>query len=243
VAASSLSVQAHPVTSIALLPAVEIETGPAPAASVIFLHGLGDDGNGWSGAVNALRIKIPFAVRYVFPHAPVIGVTLNAGHPMRAWYDIRDADLNRRADLDGVRSSQAHVERLIARENGRGIPDERIVLGGFSQGGAVALYAGLRHPRRLAGLIALSTYLVEPQRLLVEAASVNRGLPIFMAHGTQDPVVQYAWGESSRRSLEEGGWPVEWHAYAMEHSAVPEEIVAMARFIERVLRPSPEARG
>jgi phospholipase/carboxylesterase len=223
------------MTALALLPAVEIETGPAPAASVIFLHGLGDDGNGWSGVVDALRVRTPFAVRFIFPHAPVIPVSINNGFPMRAWYDIRDADLNRRADQDGVRQSQAHVERLIARENERGVADERIVLGGFSQGGAIALHAGLRHSRRLAGVVALSTYLVDPAGLLTEAASVNRKVPIFMAHGTEDPVVRYAWGEASRRTLEEGGWPVEWHAYAMEHSAVPEEIAALGRFIVRVL--------
>lgn len=223
------------MTSIALLPAVEIETGPAPAASVIWLHGLGDDGNGWSGMVDALRLATPFAVRFIFPHAPVIPVTINNGYAMRAWYDIRDADLNRRADLDGVRNSQAHVEQLIRRENERGVHDARIVLGGFSQGGAIALYTGLRHPRRLAGIVALSTYLVDADGLLTDAASVNRKLPIFMAHGTQDPVVRHAWGEASRRMLEEGGWAVEWKSYPMEHTAALEEIVAVGRFIQRIL--------
>jgi phospholipase/carboxylesterase len=223
------------MTSLALLPAVEIETGPAPTASVIWLHGLGDDGNGWSGMVDALRLSASSAVRFVFPHAPVIPVTINNGYAMRAWYDIRDADLNRRADLAGVRSSQAHIERLIARENERGVQDARIVLGGFSQGGAIALYTGLRHPQRLAGIVALSTYLIDAEGLLAEAASVNRKVPIFMAHGTRDPVVRYAWGEASRRALEEGGWPVEWKSYPIEHSAALEEIVSVGRFIERVL--------
>jgi len=223
------------MTSLALLPAVEIETAPAPDASVIWLHGLGDDGNGWSGAVDALGLADTLAVRLVFPHAPVMPVSINNGYPMRAWYDIRDADLSRRADLAGVRNSQAHVERLIARERERGVDDNRIVLAGFSQGGAIALYTGLRHARRLAGIVALSTYLIDADALSTEAASVNRGIPIFMAHGSHDPVVRFAWGDASRHTLEQRGWKVEWHSYPMEHSAVLEEIVAAGAFLNRVL--------
>jgi phospholipase/carboxylesterase len=221
-----------------LLSAVEIETAPAPDASVIFLHGLGDDGHGWSEVVDALGLGPRRAIRFLFPHAPVIPVTINNGYRMRAWYDIRDADLERRADLDGVRASQAHLERLIEQERARGIDDSRIVLGGFSQGGAIALYAGLRHPRRLAGIVALSTYLIDEAALAYEAASINRRIPVFMAHGTMDPVVRFAWGDASRKALAQGGWPVEWESYAMEHSAVPQEIEAVGRFIERVLSPA-----
>jgi phospholipase/carboxylesterase len=223
------------MTPLALLPAVEVETAPAPDATVIWLHGLGDDGHGWSSAVDALGLPAGLAVRFIFPHAPVIPVSINNGYAMRAWYDIRDADLSRRADLAGVRSSQAHVERLIDRERTRGVDDSRIVLAGFSQGGAIALYAGLRHAYRLAGVVALSTYLIDADALLTEAASVNRGIPIFMAHGTHDPVVRHAWGEASREALERGGWKVEWHSYPMEHSAVLEEIVAAGAFLSRVL--------
>jgi phospholipase/carboxylesterase len=218
-----------------LLPAIEIETAPAPDACVIFMHGLGDDGNGWSQMVPALQLPPSLRVRFLFPHAPVMPVTINQGYRMRAWYDVRAANITERADVDGVRGSQAAVEALVAREVSRGIAPARIVLGGFSQGGAIALFAGLRHSQRLAGLIALSTYLIRPDLLATEAASANRDLPIFMAHGTRDPVVQYPWGEASRRALEAGGWKVEWHEYPMEHSAVMEEIVAAGEFLARVL--------
>src|SRR4029079_8873834 len=163
-----------------LLPAIQIETGPNPDATVIWLHGLGDDGNGWSQVVGALGLPRSMAVRFLFPHAPVMPVTINNGMAMRAWYDIREANLNSRADLAGVRQSQAHVEAMIAREVARGVPAGRIVLAGFSQGGAVALYAGLRHPARLAGIVALSTYLIDGPALATEAAAANRDIPIFM---------------------------------------------------------------
>ena len=218
-----------------LLPAIEIETAHAPDASVIWMHGLGDDGQGWSQVVPELRLPAGLRVRFLFPHAPVMPVTINQGYRMRAWYDVRAANITERADLDGVRGSQRQVEALIEREASRGVSPARIVLAGFSQGGAIALFAGLRHPQRLAGIIALSTYLVQPDLLLTEAASANRDVPIFMAHGTRDPVVQIAWGEASRRALEAGGWKVEWHDYPMEHSAVVEEIVAAGEFLARAL--------
>ena len=218
-----------------LLPAIEVETAPAPDASVIWMHGLGDDGQGWSQVVPELRLPADLRVRFLFPHAPVMPVTINQGYRMRAWYDVRAANITERADIDGVRRSQRQVEALVEHEASRGISPARIVLAGFSQGGAIALFAGLRHPQRLAGIIALSTYLVRPDLLLTEAASANRDVPIFMAHGTRDPVVQFAWGEASRRALEAGGWKVEWHAYPMEHSAVIEEIVAAGQFLTRVL--------
>ena len=218
-----------------LLDAIEIETAPNPDATVIWLHGLGDDGRGWSEVVPALGLPRDFAIRFLFPHAPIMPVTINNGMRMRAWYDIRQANLNDRADVDGVRQSQGHVERLLAREWARGILPGRTLLAGFSQGGAIALYAGLRNAERLAGIVALSTYVIGAERLQAEASVANRDLPIFMAHGTYDQVVQLAWAEHSRDVLVAGGWPVEWHVYPIEHSAAIEEVVAAGAFISRVL--------
>jgi phospholipase/carboxylesterase len=218
-----------------LLPAIEIETAPDPDAAVIWLHGLGDDGRGWSEIVPALGLPSTVRMRFLFPHAPVMPVTINRGYPMRAWYDIRENDFNERADIRGVKQSQSQVEGLIAREKRQGIAASRIVLAGFSQGGAIAIYAGVRHPERLAAIVALSTYVIAPAALPAEAAAVNRDIPIFMAHGTQDPVVQFRWAEASRDALIAAGYRVEWHTYPMPHSAVPEEIDAVSRFLVRVL--------
>ncbi|HSC98784.1 MAG TPA: alpha/beta hydrolase-fold protein [Casimicrobiaceae bacterium] len=218
-----------------LLEAIEIETGPNPNAAVIWMHGLGDDGRGWSEVVPALGLPRDLAIRFIFPHAPVMPVTINNGMRMRAWYDIRQANLSERADLDGVRSSQRHVDALLAREAARGVTAGRTVLAGFSQGGAIALYAGLRFKERLAGIVALSTYLIAGDRLDAEASGANRDVPVFMAHGTRDPVVQLAWAERSRDTLVRGGWPLEWHVYPIEHSAVIDEIVAAGAFLRRVL--------
>ncbi len=190
-----------------LLPAIEIETAPNPDAAVIWLHGLGDDGSGWSQVVGSLALPHAMAIRFVFPHAPEMPVTINNGMVMRAWYDIREANFNSRADLDGVRRA------------------------GFSQGGAVALYTALRHQERLAGVLALSTYLIDAASLVTEASSANRDVPIFMAHGMQDPVVMFAWAEMSRRTLVQAGWNVDWHAYPMPHAATLEEIVACGKFL------------
>jgi phospholipase/carboxylesterase len=214
-----------------LLSAIEIDTAPNPDAAVIWMHGLGDDGKGWSEVVPALGLPPKLAVRFIFPHAPVMPVTINNGMSMRAWYDIRQANLSERADLEGVRRSQAHVDALLAREAQRGIAQRRMMLAGFSQGGAIALYAGLRSEQRLAGIVALSTYLIGLDRVSVDASVANRDVPIFMAHGTRDPVVQLAWAERSRDALLAGGWPVEWHVYPIEHSAAIEEITAVGNFI------------
>jgi len=218
-----------------LLEAITIETGADPDASVIWMHGLGDDGKGWSEVVPALNLPQSLAVRFIFPHAPVIAVTINNGMRMRAWYDIRQANLSERADLEGVLASQAHVDALIAREVSRGIAARRVILAGFSQGGAIALYAGVRYAERLGGVIGLSTYLVGFDRVAAEALAANRDVPIFMAHGTLDGVVQLAWAERSRDALRAGGWDVEWHTYPIEHSAVIDEIVAAGKFIQKVL--------
>ncbi|MEO8346627.1 MAG: alpha/beta fold hydrolase [Betaproteobacteria bacterium] len=218
-----------------LLTAIQIETAPNPDAAVIWLHGLGDDGNGWSQVVGSLGLPRGKALRFLFPHAPVMPITINNGMSMRAWYDFKDADFSSRADLTGVRKSQAQIEALIAREVQRGIAARRIVLAGFSQGGAMALYAGLRHPARLAGIVALSTYVIDGPGLATEAAPANRDVPIFMAHGTQDPVVHFAWAEMSRQALLAGGWKVDWRTYPMAHAAVLEEIVACGKFLTAVL--------
>ena len=221
--------------SAELLPSVELETAPNPTASVIWLHGLGADGNDFPPIVPELRLPASLALRFVFPHAPVRPVTINNGMRMRAWYDIAAADLSNRADLAGVRQSQALLEALIGREMSRGIAAARIVLAGFSQGGAIALYTGVRHAERLAGIIALSTYLVSLDTLAAEASSANRGLPIFMAHGTADPIVRHEWAEASRRALEAAGYKVDWHSYRMEHSLCLEEVVALGAWLARTL--------
>jgi phospholipase/carboxylesterase len=218
-----------------LLPAIEIETAPNPDAAIIWMHGLGDDGRGWSEVVPSLGLPRDLAIRFLFPHAPVMPVTINNGMAMRAWYDIRQANLAERADIEGVRQSQGHADALIAREEARGIAARRIVLAGFSQGGAIALYGGLRFPERLAAIVALSTYLIAGDRLAAEASAANRDIPIFMAHGTFDPVVQLAWAEHSRSVLVAGGYRVDWHVYPMEHSAVIEEIQAAGKFITAAL--------
>ena len=223
-----------------LLPAVELQTAPEPAASVIWLHGLGADGNDFVPIVPELGLPAQPGLRFVFPHAPVRAVAINNGMRMRAWYDIAAADLTHRADLDGVRQSQSEVEALIAREKTRGVPAGRIVLAGFSQGGAVALYTGLRHDERLAGIMALSTYLIRGATLPTEGTAANRDVPIFMAHGSADPVVRHEWGVASRQALEANGYRVEWHDYPMEHSVCLEEVRAIGAWLVRVLAvPAP----
>ena len=218
-----------------LLPSVEIETAPDPGASVIWLHGLGADGNDFPPIVPELRLPESLRLRFVFPHAPVRSVTINNGMRMRAWYDIAAADLSSRADLAGVRESQGLLEALVARERARGIASTKIVLAGFSQGGAIALYTGVRHADRLGGIIALSTYLIAGSQLGSEASEANRALPIFMGHGTADPVVRYEWAEASRQALEAAGYVVEWHRYRMEHQVCLEEIVSLGDWLTRVL--------
>jgi len=223
----------------ALLPGIEIETAPKPDASVIWLHGLGDTGDGWSQVVPGLALPKTMRVRFIFPHAPKMPVAINNGYVMPAWYDIREANLSERADVAGVQRSQAQLAALVARENARGVDDSRIVLAGFSQGGAVALYTGLRYPKRIAGIVALSTYLISANALASEASAANRDVPIFMGHGTFDPVVRLAWGQASRGALVQGGYRVEWHEYPMEHSAVMEEVAEVGAFLRRVLPERP----
>lgn len=213
---------------------IEIETAPDPTASVIWLHGLGADGADFLPIVDELELP-PVPIRFVFPHAPMQPVTINGGYVMRAWYDIVNADLGRREDERGVRASQRLVESSIAREAARGTPAARIVLAGFSQGGAIALQTGLRHPARLAGILALSTYVPIPHTLAAEAHGANREVPIFMAHGTQDPIVPLAHARRSREVLGELGYRVEWHEYPMPHSVAPEELADIGAWLRRVL--------
>ena len=217
-----------------LLDAIEIETAPQPATSVIWLHGLGADGNDFVPIVRELELP-PVPIRFVFPHAPMQPVTINNGMVMRAWYDIRGADLARREDERGVRASQAFVEALVAREKARGAPARRIILAGFSQGGAIALQSGLRHPERLAGIMALSTYVPIAESLEPEAHAANRDVPIFMAHGLYDPIVPVAAARRSHELLERLGYAVEWHEYPMPHSVAPQELDDIGAWLRRVL--------
>jgi len=214
---------------------VEIETGKNPQASVIWLHGLGADGNDFAPIVPELRLP-QAAIRFVFPHAPVQPVTINGGMRMRAWYDITDGAI-RREDERGVRASQVLIETLIGREKERGTKSERLVLAGFSQGGAIALQTGLRHPERIAGIMALSTYVPVAEKLSAEASAANRHVPIFMAHGTYDPVIPLDRAEQSRGLLESLGYPVEWREYGMPHSVCPEELADIGAWLGKALGP------
>ena len=221
-----------------LLESIEIETQPNPSAAVIWMHGLGADGNDFVSIVNEIDLSGAPGIRFVFPHAPTRPVSINNGHVMRAWYDISFGDLEgntRKADEKGVRESQAQIGQLIARENQRKIPSQKIVLAGFSQGGAIALQTGLRYPETLAGIMALSTYLPLAESFAQEAAPANAKTPVFMAHGIQDPVVPYAMGTASRARLERAGYAVDWHEYPMPHSVCLEEIKDIGRWLGQVL--------
>ena len=215
--------------------AIEIETGKNPSASVIWLHGLGADGNDFAPIVPELELP-KAAIRFVFPHAPVQPVTINGGMRMRAWYDITDGAIRREDEL-GVRASQALIEALIGRERKRGTKAERVVLAGFSQGGAIALQTGLRHPERIAGIMALSTYVPLAEKLSVETSAANRGVPIFMAHGSYDPIIPLVRAEQSRELLQSLGYPVEWREYGMPHSVCPEELAHIGAWLRKVLGP------
>ena len=209
----------------ALLETVEQETGPQPQWSVLWLHGLGADGNDFAPIVPELVREHWPSIRFVFPHAPVRAVTINGGARMRAWYDIRDMNLANRADGEGVAESVAQVEALIAREAERGIPPQRMLLAGFSQGGAITLAAGIARTQPLAGLIALSTYLpMAPEQAQTALQPAACSQPLFMAHGVFDPVVPAAAGEASAKAMRSFGFEVQWHRYPMQHAVCAEEI-------------------
>ena len=219
----------------AILPAVELETGAHPHAVVIWLHGLGADGNEFVPIVNEMRLPDTLRVRFVFPHAPTMPVTINNGYVMRAWYDILGTDIARREDEAGLRKSQALVEQLIAREKARGIAADHIVLAGFSQGCAMTLQTGLRHPEKLAGLLCLSGYLPIHATVQDERHSANHDTPIFLAHGRSDNVIPIDRAEKSRDMLQALGYKVEWHEYMMPHSVCEEEIEDIGSWLKRVL--------
>ena len=215
--------------------AVEVETGANPTAAVIWLHGLGADGHDFEPIVPELVGPGERALRFVFPHAPIRPVTLNGGFAMRAWYDIVSLERRGPEDEAGIRASQATVEALIQRENARGVPAARIVLAGFSQGGALALLAGTRYREKLAGIMGLSCYLLLAGRLTAERSVANQSTPIFLAHGLEDPIVAPALGEHARAVLEAAGYSVEWHSYAMPHSVCPAEVADIARWLRAVV--------
>lgn len=220
-------------TATALPETLERSTGENPGWSVLWLHGLGADGNDFVPIVpELLRPEWP-AIRFVFPHAPMRAVTINGGMRMRAWYDIRDMDLSNRADAEGVEESVAQVEALVAREAERGVPASRVLLAGFSQGGAIALAAGIRRSEPLAGLIALSTYLPLGQATLAPLTAAARAQPVFMAHGLHDPVVPYSGGKRSRDVLRDAGFQVEWNAWPMAHQVCAEEIAALSAWMSQ----------
>ena len=218
------------------LEAIEIETAPSPSASIIWMHGLGADGHDFVDIVPELHLPARPGVRFVFPHAPMRPVTINGGYVMRAWYDIRDADGVRREDPAGVRASQKSIEALIRREKERGVLPGSIVIAGFSQGGAMALQTSLRYGERLAGVMALSCSLPLADTLAAEAAPANRDVPIFMAHGTHDPMIPMARAVRARETLVGLGYRVEWHEYRMPHSVSPEEIRDISAWLATVLK-------
>lgn len=221
--------------SEALLDSIQVETGSNPRYAVIWLHGLGADGNDFAPFVPELNLQGAPAVRFVFPHAPVRPVTINNGYAMRAWYDIFAPDLVKREDDEGLRASQRAVEALIAQENARGIPTERIVLAGFSQGCAMTLQVGLRLEQKLAGMIGLSGYLPLAALAAAERSSANQQTPIFLAHGTQDPIVAFARAQATQKALVEMGYDVTWKTYPMPHSVCPEEVADISAFLREVL--------
>jgi phospholipase/carboxylesterase len=217
-------------------PPIELETGPNPTACVIWLHGLGADGSDFEPIVPELRLPRNLAVRFVFPHAPYRPVTINGGYIMRAWYDIEMTDSGFNQKVSHIRESEATINALVEEQIARGIPSTRIVLAGFSQGGAIALYSGLRFPQPLAGIMCLSAPIPYAGRLMQEAHAANARISIFMAHGTHDGVVPFAVGESAYRLLTTGGANIEWHVYNMEHSVVPAEIKDIGKWLSDVLK-------
>jgi phospholipase/carboxylesterase len=218
-----------------LLPRIELESAPNPTAAVIWLHGLGADGNDFAGLVPELNLSGCPPIRFVFPHAPSMAVTVNGGYVMPAWYDILGANLVDRQDTAGIQKSEQSIKALLENEVARGIPFDRIVLAGFSQGCAMALHTALRLPHTLAGIVALSGYLPLADRFATERHSANLATPIFMAHGTQDPVVILERGEKSRDALAALGYAVQWHSYPMQHSVHPREVADISAFLTQVL--------
>lgn len=225
------------------LPAIELETAPNPTLSIIWMHGLGADGNDFVSIVPELRLPAAPGVRFIFPHAPMMPVTCNNGYVMRAWYDIELLDdASRRADEAGILASCDAVRRLIERENERGIPTERIVLAGFSQGGAMAYMAGLSHPDKLAGIMALSAYIPAPKLFAANISAANRDTPIFIAHGSDDDVLPVELGLRACDMLQQQNYAVEWHVYPMTHSVCLPEVLAIGKWLTLRLNDTGAAR-
>ena len=220
-----------------LLDAVEINPPGISRACIIWLHGLGADGHDFETLIPQLGVVESLGVRVVLPHAPHRPVTINSGMVMPAWYDIAAADFLRHQDDAGIRASEQQLQALIRREIDAGIPAARILLAGFSQGGAIALHTGLRHAQPLAGILALSSYLPLADSLTAEAAAANRGVPVFMAHGEQDPVVPLSLAMQSRDILQQQGYNVSWHSYPMPHAVCPEEVRDIRDWLVRWLAP------
>ena len=216
------------------LETVTVETGPDPTFTIIWMHGLGADGHDFEPLVPELQSGLP-ALRFVFPHAPVRPVTINNGYEMRAWYDIIGIDRRSAEDFKGIGESADSIGGLIHREHARGITSDHILLAGFSQGGAMALHLATRHPDRFAGVIALSCYLPLSREFAKLRSTANQSTPIFMAHGTQDPVVPYMMGDETRLLLEGAGYKVEWHGYPMPHSLCQEEVTDLRGFLRKIL--------
>ncbi len=216
-------------------PPVEVETGPRPSASVIWLHGLGADGHDFEALIPELRLPAKPAVRFVFPQAPYRPVTINDGYVMRAWYDIAMTESGFDQNAGHIRESQAILQGLIEDETRRGISGERIVLAGFSQGGAIALHTGLRYPKPLAGILSLSAPVPFAVELMAEVNPANVKIPIFMAHGTDDRMIPFATAQMSRLAMQARGLSLEWKTYVMGHSVVPDEIRDISRWLGRVL--------
>jgi phospholipase/carboxylesterase len=221
-----------------LLECVQTETGPNPTFAVIWLHGLGADGNDFGPIVPELVASNWPPIRFVFPHAPRRPITINGGMTMRAWYDITGMEIAQRQDEAGIRASMAQLEALIAREVERGIPSSRIFLAGFSQGAAMVLSGGLRHAHPLAGIIALSGYLPLEQQLEAERSAANAGVPIFVGHGSVDPIVPQTLGMLSRDFLRAHGYNVDWHSYAMAHQVCSEEIRDLRSWLDKRMAPA-----
>jgi phospholipase/carboxylesterase len=217
------------------LEAVELEPSTAADAAVVWMHGLGADGHDFESLVPELQLPSSLAVRFVFPHAPVRPVTINGGHRMRAWYDVAGFDRRAVQDERGIRESAEGIGALVERERERGIAGSRILVAGFSQGGAMALFTALRWPERLGAIVALSTYLPLAETLQDEISPANKGVPVFMAHGQFDQVLPQSLGETSRDALLSLGCPVDWHSYPMPHSLCLEEIADLRRFLLTVL--------
>lgn len=216
-------------------PAVEVETGTQPTASVIWLHGLGADGRDFEAIIPELRLPPEPVLRFVFPHAPYRPVTINGGYVMRAWYDIAISERGFEQNLEHIRESERILQGLIANEIRRGIACERIVLAGFSQGGAIALHTGLRYSRSLAGIMSLSAPVPFAERLMAEVDPANAAIPVFMAHGTDDRMIPFDLARQAHRQMEARGLHLEWHTYAMGHTVAPDEIRDIARWLARVL--------